>query len=44
MKLKYCSSKDMVADMQTKGLPKEQFFKLRKIAGVATCDQLSGSE
>ena len=32
--LKYCSSKDMVADMPTKGLSKLQFVKLRNMAGV----------
>jgi len=32
--LKYCPTKDMIADMLTKGLHKEQFYKLRSMAGV----------
>ena len=35
VKLAYCASEDMVADMLTKGLPIKQFEKLRKLAGVA---------
>ena len=34
VKLQYCPTEDMVADMLTKGLPKEQFAKLRSMAGV----------
>ena len=34
IKLTYCASKDMVADMLTKGLPIKQFEKLRGLAGV----------
>lgn len=34
VKLSYCPSKDMIADMLTKGLPCVQFEKLRKMAGV----------
>lgn len=37
--LKYCPSKDMVADMLTKGLTKDQFNKLRTMAGVRGCPQ-----
>ena len=36
VELKYCPTKEMVADMMTKGLPKEQFVKLRSMAGVTT--------
>ena len=32
--LKYCCSGDMIADMLTKGLPREQFEKLRELSGV----------
>lgn len=32
--LMYCSSENMVADMLTKGLCKDQFVKLRELAGV----------
>ena len=35
VKLAYCASEDMVADMFTKGLPTKQFEKLRQLAGVA---------
>ena len=34
IKLAYCPSEDMVADMMTKGLPMVQFEKLRGLAGV----------
>lgn len=34
IKLTYCASKDMVADMLTKGIPANQFEKLRELAGV----------
>ena len=34
VKLKYCPTKDMIADMLTKGLSKDKFIKLRKMAGV----------
>ena len=34
VRLKYCPTKRMVADILTKGLPRVQFTKLRKIAGV----------
>ena len=34
VKLQYCPTEDMVADMLTKGLLKEQFAKLRSMAGV----------
>ena len=32
VKLRYCPTNEMIADMLTKGLPKEQFAKLRHIA------------
>ena len=34
IKLTYCPSEDMVADMLTKGLHTQQFEKLRCLAGV----------
>ena len=37
--LKYCPSNDMIADMLTKGLARDQFYKLRKMAGVRECPQ-----
>ena len=37
--LKYCPSNDMIADMPTKGLAGDQFYKLRKMAGVRECPQ-----
>ena len=40
VKLEYCPTKEMVADMMTKGLPKEQFVKLRSLAGVTTLLEL----
>ena len=44
VKLKYCPTKEMVADMLTKGLPKNQFVKLRLMAGVTALEHFSGSE
>ena len=35
IKLMYCASEEMVADMLTKGLPSQQFEKLRSLAGIA---------
>ena len=35
IKLVYCPSEKMVADILTKGLPVSQFVKLRKLAGVS---------
>ena len=32
--LKYCPSNEMIADMLTKRLARDQFYKLRKMAGV----------
>ena len=34
IKLLYCPSENMLADMLTKGLPVKQFEKLRQLAGV----------
>ena len=34
IQLKYCCSEDMIADILTKGLPREQFTKLRELSGV----------
>ena len=44
VKLEYCPTKEMVADILTKGLPKSQFVKLRLMAGIATFEDLSGNE
>ena len=32
--LTYCPSEDMIADMLTKGLSKDQFYKIRTMAGI----------
>ena len=40
VELKYCPTEEMVADMLTKGLAKEQFQKLRLKAGVTTYHNL----
>ena len=37
IKLKYCPTTEMVADMLTKGLPKDQFMKLREMIGLDKC-------
>ena len=37
IKLKYCPTTEMVADLLTKGLPKDQFMKLRKMIGLNKC-------
>ena len=34
VKLEYCRSEDMIADMLTKGLPITQFVKLRRMVGI----------
>ena len=36
VKLRYCPTTEMIADMLTKGLSKEQLAKLRHIAGIVT--------
>ena len=38
IKLAYCASKDMVADMLTKGFPSKQFEKLCRLAEVSEPD------
>jgi hypothetical protein len=35
IELKYCETTNMIADIMTKGLPKEQFEKLRMLTGVS---------
>ena len=35
IKLAYCPSDEMIANILTKGLPIQQFKKLRKLAGMA---------
>ena len=39
VKLKYCPTENMVADILTKGLNKDTFKKIRSIAGVKTLSQ-----
>ena len=39
VKLEYCPSKDMVADILTKGLNKDQFYKIRDMSGVRKFSQ-----
>lgn len=34
VKLQYCPTEEMIADMLTKGLPRDQFNKLRQMAGI----------
>ena len=41
VKFCYCSTNGMVADMLTKGLPKDN---LRQMAGIAALEYVSGSE
>ena len=36
--LKYCASKEMMADIQTKALPRDQFQILRSKMGVRSCE------
>ena len=38
VKLQYCPTEDMVADMFTKGLSTNPFEKLRKLAGIVDLD------
>ena len=35
--LKYCPTTEMIADLLTKGLPKNQFMKLREMIGLDKC-------
>ena len=44
IKLKYCQTSDMIADMLTKGLGKMQFKKLREMAGVVPLKDTKQSE
>ena len=44
LKLKYCKSADMVADIMTKGLTGERFEKLRKVTGLHPMIEHSESE
>ena len=44
IKVEYCPTTEMIADMLTKGLSKEQFTKLRRMVGLTFLDQFSGSE
>ncbi|XP_046844921.1 secreted RxLR effector protein 161-like [Xenia sp. Carnegie-2017] len=37
VKVCYCPSKDMIADIMTKGLSKDQFQKLRNLLNVQSC-------
>ena len=39
VKLKYCPTENMVADMLTKGLNKDTFKKIRSMAGVKMLSQ-----
>ena len=38
IEVKYCPTNDMIADMLTKGLGKEKFHNLRRLAGVTQSD------
>ena len=44
VKLEYCPTKEMTADMQMKGLNHEQFFKLRKMAGIVGLSEHNAGE
>ena len=44
IKVEYCPTAEMIADMLTKALPKDQFTKLRRMVGLTSLDQFSGSE
>ena len=37
IKIEYCPTSEMIADMLTKGLPKVQFVKLREMIGLDKC-------
>ena len=39
IRLKYCPTREMVADMLTKGLPRQQFCFLPKKAGIKPLDK-----
>jgi transposase InsO family protein len=39
VELRYCRTDDMTADMLTKGLSRDQFIKLREMAGVKPLDE-----
>ena len=38
--LKYCPSEEMIADMLTKGLSKDKFYKNRAMAGVRSLENI----
>ena len=42
VKLKYCPTENMVADMLTKGVNKDTFKKIRSMAGVKKLSQWKG--
>ena len=44
IKVEYCPTTEIIADMLTKELPKNQFTKLRQMVGLTSLDQCSGSE
>ena len=44
IKVEYCPTTEMIADMLTKALPKDQFTKLRRMVRLTSHDQFSGSE
>ena len=44
IKVEYCPTTEMIADMLTKALPKDQLTKLRRMVGLTSQDQFSGSE
>ena len=44
IKVEHCPTAEMIADMLTKALHKDQFTKLRRMVGLTSLDQFSGSE
>ena len=39
IELKYCRTEEMIADIMTKGIGKEKFLKLRKMAGITQIEK-----